>query len=225
MLTAAARATLAAFTAADALIAVDYLQEIEAMLPEVLLAYAGTPREFVDGLPHDAWWEWLHRTEPYNIQPTSKRPGDIDMARMVAHMEGKFRWEAVRDTLPDFNDVAAWRQAGGDVQAAYQLAIRDRKRRVLSLFPEVRLPCPECGGSGSVDGSISLGGQRLRGWQPCQRCYGGLLDPDNRGTVAAPDLIPPESQGVWPTAERPTPAEMDDIINRPPDHGEPWNFR
>ncbi len=149
------RATLAAFTEAEALIAVDYLQEVEVTLPEVLLAYAGTAPEFADGLPHEALWEWLRRTEYFQLSPYAGGRGPWLSL-----------WEEVRKTV--MNSLAV------------VMSGRDRKRRVLALFPEVWLPCPEC------FRFADLGAR----FEACRRC--GCTDRKAFGTVAAPDLIPPE---------------------------------
>ncbi len=157
-LTAAHHVTLAAFAEAHALIAVDYLQEHGATLPEVLLAYAGTAPGHVDGLPHEALWEWLHRTEPHRWLDEDCPEGGFPY----------WRWEAVRDRFQAalLTGLAASR--------------RDRKRRVLALFPEVQVPCPEC-----------MAGRRPENpFDPCPRC--GCQDVDAFGTVAAPGLIPRE---------------------------------
>ncbi len=196
-LTAAHHATLAAFAEADALIAVDYLQECEATLPEVLLAYAGTAPEFADGLPHEALWEWLHRTEPWCIGQK--------------YHDGRptWRWEAVQDTRPDWQVAADILNGDSirryhvdpeavrifvergcklypEVAAAVAACVRDRKRRVLTLFPEVQVPCPTC----------MVGRWPQRPFDPCPRC--GCQDVDAYGTIAASDLIPPEQQPQGP---------------------------
>ncbi len=168
-LTAAHHATLAAFAKADALIAVDYLQECEATLPDVLVEYADTAPEYAAGLPHEALWEWLHRTEPF--LPRRGGPGDALL-----------RWEAVRDTAIYWVDSAR-----GD-----NLRIREGKRRVLALFPEVDvLPagrCEACLGRG-YNWHETAAQDRASGFNllPCSRCKSSGYHP----AIAAPDLIPP----------------------------------
>ncbi len=109
---------------ADAMaIATDYLtdqgQELSqiatALLPAALLGYAGTPKEFTNGMPKDRLWEWLRRVQRAEGVPMGGWMRGVGSEPYIT----MFRWQAVRDMeLP--------------------LGIRDLKRRVLGLFPEVK---------------------------------------------------------------------------------------
>ncbi len=115
-------------------IAVDYLtdqgQELpqiaEALLPAVLQGYAGTPKEFTDGMAKDRLWKWLRRVE--RVRPAKMFQPDGSWP---------WRWEAVRDMEIDWNSEIDWQRIRADIHGA-PIRLRDLKRRVLALFPDVK---------------------------------------------------------------------------------------
>ncbi len=169
---------------ADALaIATDYLidhgmelaQIADLLLPAVLQGYAGTPKEFLDGMPKDRLWEWMRRMQP-------------EIGTWVKGKRGLFlfRWEAVRDMEIDWNSEIDWRRMRVDSRGA-EIRLRDLKRRVLALFPEVRVECPLCEGKRIIPADPRRAHLITGGPMVCPQCLA-------RGTISAPDLIPPEPQ-------------------------------
>ncbi len=67
----------------------DWLQDQGATLAEVLLLFAGTPPEWVDGLPQPVLVEWCRATEP------DRR--EYPMAAVDVRRPLIFRWQAVRE--------------------------------------------------------------------------------------------------------------------------------
>ncbi len=155
-------------------IVLDYLQEAEATLPEVLSLYAGPAPEYVDGLPQSALAEWSRRTDsrqPASIRISADTPGDLTAALEKSRQQNwlslpegvkiPMRWEMVRDikiTLGDFRilsagyadfrvlSVAAPASETFEESIRRQIlcGIRTVKRRTLALFPEVELVTAEC---------------------------------------------------------------------------------
>ncbi len=115
---------------ADALaIATDYLTDCGCELPEVarlllptaLLGYAGRLPEYTDGLLKKRLWPWLELVQ-----------GQIWSVRSE-----KFRWQAVRDMEIDWNSEIDWHRMTADSHGA-EIRLRNLKRRVLALFPDVK---------------------------------------------------------------------------------------
>lgn len=110
----------------DPLAAVDLLIEQRATLTEVLLAYAGAPPEWEDGLPQQCLAEWLARQVP----PDERARKVILQAahHRRSHVTNRQLWTTI--FVADFEQHRFW-----DTESA---ARRYLKRRVLSLFGEVR---------------------------------------------------------------------------------------
>lgn len=223
--------------------AVDMLLEREASLGDVLMAFAGTPPDWSDGMPQSVLAKWLEQTEP--SMPAKART--VDGA--VLEIGFRKRWKAAGSITDDGNLVIstlgrelflarglppgddmlsrALEQYRGlethpnipvypEVDRVKAITLRDRKRRVLSLFPEVKVT-RQC-----VVGALEFPHPPRRGDVPDAffEMHGFRLDLDrdnNPGrirrtrdlanrrwvytqTLAAPDWIapePPEPSPYW----------------------------
>ena len=109
---------------------IDWLQDRDASLPDVLRLFCGEPPEFVDGLPKAVLVGWVRLT----------------CDRMVS-VDGKARQGDWNLTLGLLSDAIATTNIqiiySGDTFQDYEptsMNIRDAKRRVLAYFPDVLIP-------------------------------------------------------------------------------------
>ncbi len=146
----------------------DYLTEQGCELRDVLLLFAGTAPEWVDGLPQSVLVAWLHVSEPNQLAGF-----------------GRWRWEAIANMWTD------------------GVTVIFAKRRVLALFPEVRVErrfeasFAQLAQIGTRARAIEATEELLiyAGWHDPR--IGGFINEENRCVVWSEmcliaDLIPPE---------------------------------
>ena len=114
-------------------ICADRLQELGAELAHVLILYAGTPPDYLDGLPQAVLVEWCKATEPNEVVSLMRPPDAIDALRwqVIHNHQGPIQWSD-----------GHWRTYHPEPVHDYQhtheaTAIRYVKRRVLALFKDV----------------------------------------------------------------------------------------
>ncbi len=182
-------------TEASALVALDWLQEHDATTADLLVAFRGDPPDYLlptlaqeEGL-HGILWRWLERTEPEAREPVHPGSG---WAALIP------RWEAVQlcAVRMPIVDVSLER---GTSHPIISRARRDRKRVVLSLFPDViherrftlELRSRHMVAGLEADARLREGGWRVDAGVSCE-----VAENDRTATwthtLAAPDWIEPE---------------------------------
>jgi len=111
----------------DACGAVDWLQEHDVTLADVLTLYLGSAPEFVDGLPQLVLAAYLRQTEP-DKHGGPLRGYAVKRWRLVE--TGEIDPEVFAPAHPSFSWVS-------NTEMDWAARHRDLKRRVLALFPEV----------------------------------------------------------------------------------------
>lgn len=153
----------AAFASDNPSAAVDMLVERRATLTDVLLAYAGTPPHWTDGMPRAVLARWLELHEPDRIigartmpsgtsGPSVRQPRHLAVSRITedAHLFARTVsgdpdiQRAIANTASEAVIYGRSPMLAGSHPAvvaasarAKAVVCRDCKRRVLKLFPEV----------------------------------------------------------------------------------------